>query len=89
MIYSFNDISTQIALMLKQRGYEVVIVEDDESKESKIKEAGFTSIITSLMEDENLEKLSLDDKSLKAFFVLSENKNNNLFKTMLFMKICD
>lgn len=82
MIYSFNDISTQIALMLKQRGYEVVIVEDDESKESKIKEAGFTSIITSLMEDENLEKLSLDDKSLKAFFVLSENKNNNLFITL-------
>ncbi len=82
IIYSFNDISKQIALILKERGYDVLIIEDDESKKDKIIEFGFTPMIMSLMEDENLERLSLDDESLKAFFILSENKNNNLFITL-------
>lgn len=82
IIYSFNDISVQIANILKQRGYDILMIDDDSSKEQSIIDAGFRPMIISLIKDENLEKVGLDDKSLKAFFVLSENKNDNLFITL-------
>lgn len=82
IIYSYNNISQQIAKILQQRTYEILIVDEDLEKQQKIKDDGFKSLALSLMEDENLEKIGLDDKTLKAFFCLSEDKNSNLFITL-------
>ncbi len=79
IIYSYNEISHQIAQILQQKGYEILIAEEDTSLHEKIKLDGFKFSELSLMEDENLEKIGLHNKEVKAFFCLNEDKNNNLF----------
>lgn len=79
IIFSYNEISHQIAQILQQKGYEILIAEEDEELQEKIKHDGFKVSELSLMEDENLEKIGLGDPHVKAFFCLNEDKNKNLF----------
>lgn len=82
IIYSYNHISEQIAQILTKRDYEILIIEDKEEHIEQAKEDGFKVLNLSLMEDDELEQIGLNDKSLKAFFCLNEDKNNNLFVTL-------
>jgi len=79
IIFSYNEISSQIAHILQGKGYEILISEEDETLQEKIKIDGFQSSTLSLMEDENLEKIGLNHADVKAFFCLNEDKNKNLF----------
>lgn len=82
IIFSYNEISHQIAGILQKKGYEILICEEDEELQEKIQASGFKLSNLSLMEDENLEKIGLNDPKLKAFFCLNEDKNINLFITL-------
>lgn len=79
IIFSYNEISHQIAQILLKKNYEILICEEDEELQEKIKNDGFRVSNLSLMEDENLEKVGLKDPDLKAFFCMNEDKNKNLF----------
>lgn len=79
VIFSYNEISHQIAQILLKKNYDILICEEDEELQEKIKNDGFKVSDLSLMEDENLEKVGLKDPNVKAFFCLNEDKNKNLF----------
>lgn len=82
IIFSYNDISSQIAKILQDKGYDILFLEDDPELLEKIKIQGFTASTLSVMEDKNLEEIGLKDQNLKAFFCMSEDKNENLFLTL-------
>jgi voltage-gated potassium channel len=79
IIFSYNEISHQIAQILQKKGYDILIAEEDKTLQAQIKQNGFKVSELSLMEDENLEKIGLSDPCVKAFFCLNEDKNKNLF----------
>jgi len=78
-IYSFSPIAIQIAKTLEEKNYYITIIDTNEDNINKAKQLGFHVLNLSLMEDENILKLKLDDQNIKAFFCLSDNKNTNLF----------
>jgi len=82
IIYSFSSIAEQIAQTLQKKNYHVIIVDPEEDSLHKAKKLGYETKRASLMKDENIKKLNLNDKSIKAFFCLSDNKNINLFVTL-------
>jgi voltage-gated potassium channel len=82
IIYSFSQLSSKIAKTLNKKGYDLLIIEEDPTLLQKAKESGYETIDISLMEDENIIKVGLDDKSIKAFFCLGDDKNKNLFITL-------
>jgi len=79
VIYSFSAIASQIAQTLQSKNYHIIIVDPNEENLVKAKKFGFKTYKLSLMEDENITSLNLQEKSIKAFFCLSDNKNTNLF----------
>jgi len=79
VIYSFSAIASQIAQTLQSKNYHIIIVDPNEENLVKAKKLGFETYKLSLMEDENITSLNLQEKSIKAFFCLSDNKNTNLF----------
>jgi len=82
IIYSFSQIASKIAITLREKKYNVLIVEDDEDLAQEAKKSGFETKRLSLMEDENIIELGLDKDDIKAFFCLGSNKNTNLFITL-------
>ena len=82
IIFSYNEVSSQISHILRSKGYDILICEENLELQEEIKADGFKVSTLSLMEDENLEKIGLNDSNVKAFFCLSEDKNINLFITL-------
>ncbi|MEA3554390.1 MAG: NAD-binding protein [Campylobacterota bacterium] len=82
IIFSYSDISIQIAKVLKSKQYHIIIVEEDLELSKKAQLDGYEVKNISLMEDENILLLGIMDKSIKAFFCLSDDKNINLFVTL-------
>ncbi|MEA2050898.1 MAG: NAD-binding protein [Campylobacterota bacterium] len=82
IIFSFSKIAIQIAKVLQQKKYHITIVEENDEKAQKAKQAGYNVEKLSLMEDENILSIGIQDKNLKAFFCVSEDKNINLFVTL-------
>jgi len=82
IIFSYSDISIQIAKVLRSKQYHIVIVEEDLELSKKALKDGYDVKNISLMEDENILSLGITDKSVKAFFCLSDDKNINLFVTL-------
>jgi len=78
-IYSFSPIAMQIAKTLQSKNYHITIIDPNEENLVKAKKLGFETQNLSLMEDENIHSLKLDEKNVKAFFCLSDDKNTNLF----------
>jgi len=82
IIYSFTQIASKIALTLREKKYNVLIIEEDENLILEAKKYGFEVKKLSLMEDENIIQVGLDKDDIKAFFCLGRNKNTNLFITL-------
>lgn len=79
VIYSFSSIAVQIAQTLQAKNYHIIVVDPKEENVEKAKKLGLETYHLSLMEDENIHSLKLEDKNIKAFFCLSDDKNTNLF----------
>ncbi|MEA3497658.1 MAG: NAD-binding protein [Campylobacterota bacterium] len=82
IIFSYSKIAIQIAKALATKQHHIIIVEENEELIQEAKLAGYEVKQLSLMEDENILALNLNDKSVKAFFCLSDDKNINLFVTL-------
>ncbi len=82
IIYSFSQIAEQIAKMLQQKSYKILIIEENEELIAKAKLGGFEVKNISLMEDENILSIGINDADVKAFFCLGDDKNTNLFITL-------
>jgi len=82
VIFSFTNIAKQIAKTLKMKNYHIIIIEEDEELAQNAKKSGYEVIQISLMNDDNIKSLHLDDSLIKGFFCLNNNKNTNLFVTL-------
>ncbi len=82
IIYSFSQLSEQIAKVLTQRGYHIIIIEEDKTLVAKAKSLGYEIKQISLMVDENIIDIGINDDNIKAFFCLGDDKNTNLFITL-------
>ena len=82
IIYSFSQIAEQVAKVLQKKSYKILIIEEDEKLIKKAKSCGFEVQSISLMEDENIVSIGINDKDVKAFFCLGDDKNTNLFITL-------
>ena len=82
IIYSFSKIAIQIAKVLEQKKYHIIIVEEDLQLIEDARLSGYEVHNLSLMEDENILSLGINHKNTKAFFCVSDDKNNNLFVTL-------
>jgi voltage-gated potassium channel len=81
IVYGFGTLSQQITQVLRQKKYELLVIEEDEELLKKAKSKGFEVQKMSLMDDDNLKSLGIE-KDIKAFFCLSADKNENLFVTL-------
>jgi len=82
IISSFSQIASEVAKVLQEKNYHIIIVEDEPKLIDKAKNLGYEVQNISLMEDENILKLGINDNNLKAFFCLGDDKNKNLFITL-------
>ncbi|MDC0933148.1 NAD-binding protein [Arcobacteraceae bacterium] len=81
IIYSFSKLAIQIASILYHKGYEIIIIEEDLALAKEAKRLGYEVKKISLMDDKNIMSLEMNT-NIKAFFCVSDNKNNNLFVTL-------
>jgi voltage-gated potassium channel len=82
IIFSFSKIAIQIAKVLSAKNYHIIIIEENEELIKKAKTSGYEVKNLSLMDDDNLLEIGIANDDIKAFFCVSENKNNNLFVTL-------
>jgi len=82
IIYSFSQIAQKIAKTLRDKKYQVIIVEEDEHLVKKAIETGYDVKQLSLMDDENIIEIGLTNNDIKAFFCMGDDKNTNLFITL-------
>jgi len=81
MLFSFSKLAVQISALLSQRGYKIIIIEEDNSRVLEAEKSGYEVKQISLMEDKNITELNIQNNA-KAFFCVSDDKNNNLFVTL-------
>jgi len=81
IIFSFSKLAIQISNILNQKGYEIVIVEEDTKLALEASKLGYEVKQISLMDDKNILSLKMNN-GIRAFFCVSDNKNNNLFVTL-------
>jgi len=81
IIYSFSKLAIQIAHILHQKNYEIIIIEEDIERVKEATELGYQVKQISLMDDKNIISLKMNT-NIKAFFCVSDDKNNNLFVTL-------
>jgi len=82
IIYSFSKLAAQISTILYQKGYHIIIIEEDLTLIKEAKSLGYEVKKISLLDDENIRLLDMENKNIKAFFCVSDNKNINLFVTL-------
>ena len=82
LIYSFSPIAIQVAKVLQEKSYHIVIIEEDEELSNKAKLLGYEVKNISLMDDANILEVGINDKNINAFFCLGDDKNTNLFITL-------
>ena len=81
IIFSFSKLAIQIADILSQKGYNIIIVEEEKELAQEALALGYEVKQISLMDDKNIKSLNMND-NVRAFFCVSDNKNNNLFVTL-------
>ncbi|MEA3289489.1 MAG: NAD-binding protein [Campylobacterota bacterium] len=82
IIFSYSKIAQQIAKVLREKQYNILIIEEDEKLFTQAKKDNFEAKQLSLMDDQNLIDIGIQNKNIKAFFCLSDDKNINLFVTL-------
>lgn len=81
IIFSFSKLAIQIANILYLKGYQIIIIEEDPELVLEATELGYEVKNLSLMDDKNIKSLNMEN-NVRAFFCVSDNKNNNLFVTL-------
>jgi len=82
IIYGYSNLGKKIASILKNKKYDLIIVEPDIKLFKEAKDAGFEKIYNySLMEDNELLQIGINEK-VKAFFCTTKSILNNLFVTL-------
>ena len=81
IIFSFSKLAIQISHILHQKGYKIVIIEEDEKLAKKALNLGYQVKKMSLLSDKNITLLDMENNA-KAFFCISDDKNINLFVTL-------
>ena len=82
IIYSFSKLASQISNILYQKGYHIIIIEEDLIRIKEAKSLGYEIRRISLLEDENILALDMNQESIKDFVCVSDDKNINLFVTL-------
>lgn len=83
IIYNFSRLGIQIAKTLFEKGYQIVIVDDNVENLQLAKKSGYVTFESNLMNDDDIKHLGLaDDPTIKAFFCVTDTKNMNLFVTL-------
>ncbi|MEA2019685.1 MAG: NAD-binding protein [Campylobacterota bacterium] len=82
IIYSFSQIAAKIAETLRDKGYEIIIVEENDKLTKEAIELGYEVKQLSLMDDDNIIEVGLASDDIKAFFCMGDDKNTNLFITL-------
>jgi len=82
IIYSFSALAIQIAKVLNKKKYDILIIEEDKNLLQEAKLQGYKTQNISLLEDDNIINIGINDANIKAFFCLGKDKNINLFITL-------
>lgn len=82
IMFSFSKLAIQISSILHKKGYEIIIIEEDIALAQEATILGYEVKQISLMDDKNIISLNMDSNNIKAFFCVSDDKNNNLFVTL-------
>ncbi|MEA1915213.1 MAG: NAD-binding protein [Campylobacterota bacterium] len=82
IMFGYNQIAAQIVTVLKSKNYIIKIIETNEKFYENAKADGHDVQNLSLMEDENLLTIGIDQDNIKAFFCFSDDPNINLFVTL-------
>lgn len=81
IIYGFTVLGSKIANILKDKGYEVVIVSFDNDELKKAENNKYITHNSTLLNDNELIQLGVD-KDVDSLFCVSESNKNNLFVTL-------
>ncbi len=82
LIYSFSPLAIQVAQVLHKKNYHIVIIDENIHLLDEAKKLGYETKDISLMDDENIINIGINDHEVKAFFCLGDDKNTNLFITL-------
>lgn len=78
IIYGYSTLGSQIAKILKNDRYDVIIIENDKTDFLRAKDDGYEVQNLTLLDDEHLINLGIGVDVL-ALFCVSQNISNNLF----------
>ena len=78
IIYGFLAIAKEIAIILKNRNYEILVVDTNKEVLKRAKKEGFEIKRIKSLEDKEFLDIGIDEDNLKAFFCMGEDKNENL-----------
>lgn len=81
IIYGYTTIGTKIASILFDKGYEILVVDDDESLLEDAKKDGFNTYQSNLLNDDDLLELGIN-KDIDSLFCVTNSNKNNLFVTL-------
>lgn len=81
IIYGYTTIGTKIASILFDKGYEILVVDDDESLLENAKKDGFNTYQSNLLNDDDLLELGIN-KDIDSLFCVTNSNKNNLFVTL-------
>lgn len=83
VIYNFSKIGIQIAKVLLKKGYQIVIIDEEEENLALAKKNGYSVFQSDLINDDDIKRIGLaEDPTIKAFFCVTDSKNMNLFVTL-------
>jgi voltage-gated potassium channel len=82
IIYSFTQLSRQVAKTLEEKFYKILIIEEDQKRANLAKELGYDIVSLSLLEDKNIIETGICNDDAKAFFCLNDDNNDNLYVTL-------
>lgn len=81
IIYGYTTIGTKIASILFDKGYEILVVDDEESLLENAKKDGFNTYQSNLLNDDDLLELGIN-KNIDSLFCVTNSNKYNLFVTL-------
>jgi voltage-gated potassium channel len=78
IIYGFLAIASEIANILRNKKYDILIIDTNEKVLQRAQKDGFDTQKIDSLEDKEFLDIGMDQDNLKAFFCMGEDKNENL-----------
>lgn len=82
IIYGYTDFSREFIKILKEKDYELLVVESDLKLFQQAINDQKDALHLSLLNDDEFLQIGLDSPHVKSFVVASNHKTNNLFVTL-------